>query len=139
MGTSLFRYAPACIVGFAALVGVALSGCSDTGIKRVTIKGTIAYKGQPLSSGMLQFAGQQGAYSAASIQQDGTFIITDVLPGEVKVGVMDVPRGSGSSSGAKTGPRPAPVVLPEKYRDPQKSGVTYTITPETRELTIALE
>jgi hypothetical protein len=91
-------------------------------------------------SGILKFIGPEGAYSAASIQPDGTFIITDVVPGEVKVGIMESPQGSGSSSGAaSSGPKNPPVSLPEKYREPETSGLTYTITPETKELNIDIK
>jgi hypothetical protein len=110
---------------------VAVSGCNK-GIQKVTISGTISYKGQPLSSGLLKFVGPEGSTSAAVIQPNGKFIITDVVPGEVKVGVVEAPQGGKTASGAKT----APVDLPEKYRDPEKSGLKYTITPGMSELNI---
>jgi hypothetical protein len=139
MLTFSYRNCPVVVLGLGAIVIVALLGCSDKGLKKVTVKGTIAYKDQALSSGLLQLVGAEGAYSAASIQADGTFIITDVVPGEVKVGVMEKPQSQSSSSGEKTVPKTAPVALPEKFRDPQMSGVTYTITPETKELHIDLK
>jgi len=120
---------------------IAVSGCSK-GIKKVTVSGTVSYKGQPLQSGILKFIGPEGAYSAAAIQPDGTFIITDVVPGEVKVGIMEAPGGTGSSSSPddkKAAPRPKPASLPEKYREPETSGLKYTITPETKELTIDIK
>jgi hypothetical protein len=131
---------PDFLLGLGLAVLVAISGCSDTGVKKVTVSGTISHKGQPLRSGILQFIGPEGAYSAASIQPDGTYIITDVVPGEVKVGVMESPQGSGSSSGEQTpvGAQAAPVVLPEKYRNPDASDVKYTITEATSQLNIDL-
>lgn len=126
-------------LGFAAAI-VALAGCSqDT--KKVTVDGTISYKGRPLESGILQFVSADGgSYSAASIQPGGKFVMTDVVPGEVKVAVIPSPGGSGSSSGAETAPRPKspPVELPEKYRDAATSGLKYTITPDTTELEIKI-
>jgi hypothetical protein len=126
--------------GLVLAVLVATSGCSDTGVKKVTVSGTISHKGQPLRSGILQFVGPEGAYSAASIQPDGTYIITDVVPGEVKVGVMESPQGSGSSSGEQTsiGTKSAPISLPQKYRNPDTSDVKYTITEATSQLNIDL-
>ncbi|MCI0463444.1 MAG: hypothetical protein L0Z62_41430 [Gemmataceae bacterium] len=134
------RFFPACALGLAAVVLVPVSGCG--GARKVTVSGTVAYKGQKLSSGFLQFVGPEGAYSGSSIQADGSYIITDVVPGEVKVGVQPTPQGSGSSSsGDKPGadPKAVPVELPERFRDPEKSGVKYTITPDTRELHIDLK
>jgi hypothetical protein len=124
------------LLGLAAVVVVVVSGCSDQG-KKVTINGTISYRGQPVPSGILRFVGLEGAYSAAVIQPDGTFIITDVVPGEVKVGVMESPQGSGSSGGKTSPAAKAPTFsLPGKYQNPESSGLTYTITSETRQLNI---
>ena len=124
----------------AAALVVTAPGCTDKGVKKVTVSGTVSYKGQPLHSGILKFVGPGGAYSAASIQPGGKYIITDVIPGEVKVGVMESPSGSGSSSGEKgSTPPPPPVALPEKVREPEKSGLTYVVTPETKELNIEIK
>jgi hypothetical protein len=130
---------PEFLLGPVLAVLVATAGCSDTGVKKVTVSGTISHKGQPLRSGILQFVGPE-SYSAASIQPDGTYIITDVIPGEVKVGVLESPQGSGSSSGEQTSvaAQPAPVVLPAKYRSPDTSDVKYTITESTSQLNIEL-
>lgn len=89
--------------------------------------GTVSYKGLKLQSGILKFVGPEGAYSAATIQSDATFIITDIVPGEVKVGIMESPHRSGLSStpDQKKSSEP-PVTLPEKYRDPQTSGLKCT-------------
>jgi hypothetical protein len=116
---------------------VAVAGCSGS-VRKVTVHGTISYQGQKLQSGILKFVGPEGAYSAAQIQEDGTFIITDVVPGEVKVGVVEAPQGSGKPGTSKE-PKTPPVSLPEKYRDPETSGLKYTITPETRELPIEIK
>ena len=91
--------------------------------------------------GILRVVGQDGSFATAPIQHDGTFTLTDVSPGEVKVGVMEAPQSS-SSSDAKPGApgqtarRAAP--LPAKVADPETSGLTYTITSNTRDLTIEI-
>jgi hypothetical protein len=120
-------------------VGLALVGCSG-GVKKVTVNGTVTYKGQPLESGILQFVGPDGAYSAAVVQNGGGFTMTDVVPGQVKVGVQSAPGGSGSSD--PKAPRTKvvpPSSLPEKYRSPDTSGLVYTIAPDTRTLDIKLD
>jgi hypothetical protein len=129
------RFRPTLVLAAAIIV---LAGCSQE-TKKVTVNGTISYKGQPLESGIIQFvAADGGSYSAASIQPGGKFVMTDVVPGEVKVAVISAPGGSGSSSGAETAPRPRPVDLPDKYRDASTSGLKYTITPDTSELEIKI-
>jgi hypothetical protein len=118
-----------------------LTGCGDSGIKKITVNGSVEYKGKRLSSGMLQFHGPDGAYSASMIQTDGTYIMTDVVPGETKIAVMNTPQGTDSSSGKGTSSAkgPPPIELPDKYRNADTSGVKYTITPETRELHIEIK
>lgn len=132
------RFLPGRLLALVAVV--AGLGCSGKGVKKVTVSGTVTYKGQKLQSGILKFVGPEGSYSAASIQPDGTYVITDVVPGEVKVGVMESPSGSGSSSGEATpAPKTAPVTLPERYRDPETSGVTVTVTESTSKVDIDIK
>lgn len=115
-------------------------GCSGGGTKKIVVRGTVTYNGQPLDSGMLQFAGPNGAYAAAVIKADGTYEITDVTPGETKVAVQEAPRGSGSSSGGKhQAPPKEPQKIPAKFRDVKTSGVTVMITPGTTDLPIELK
>jgi len=106
----------------------------------VTVHGTVTYQGKPVQSAILKFVGPD-FYSAAVVQSDGTFVVTDVIPGEVKVGIMESPHGSGSSSSPDvkkpSGARAAS--LPEKYREPETSGLKYTITPETKDLHIDIK
>jgi hypothetical protein len=142
MATCFSRSSPGRLLGLvlAVLAVAAVAGCSS-GTKKVTVNGTVTYKGQPVRSGILQFVGPEGSYSAAAVQSDGTFIITDVVPGEVKVGIMEAPQGSGSSSDdkARSAPKAPPVSLPDKYRSPETSGLKYTITADTRELPIKIQ
>ena len=52
--------------------------------------------------------------------------MTDVVPGEVKVCVIDTPQGSGGPTWREKTPpeaKPPHVSLPDKYRDPEKSGL----------------
>jgi hypothetical protein len=135
---SMQRYFPVGAFVLAAAV-VLTSGCADKGIKKINLSGTVTYNGKTLNSGLLKVAGPNNSYTAAAIQKDGTYKITDVIPGEVKIGVMPSPQSSGSSSGGKDAPTTAPIDLPDKLRDPETSGVKYTITPETKELNIELK
>jgi hypothetical protein len=136
MPTPWSNYFPGRLLGLAAVVVVIVSGCTGKG-KKVTINGTISYRGQPVPSGILRFVGPEGSHSAAVIQPDGTFIITDVVPGEVKVGVTQGPRGRGDSSGkGENKPKKPLVLLPAKYLNPETSGVKYTIGSHTTTLNV---
>src|SRR5207244_1820632 len=89
MTTLLLRSFRGRLLGLVAVAVVAAAGCSDKSVKKVTVHGTISYRGQPLRSGILKFIGPERSYSSGMVQPDGSFIITDVVPGEVKVGVTE--------------------------------------------------
>lgn len=113
-----------------------LVGCS-TGTKKVTVDGTVAYKGEPLRSGILRVVGAGGEFATAPIRSDGTFTLTDVAPGDVQIGITTAPQSSSSSDG-KSGAAPRSVPIPAKYQDPQKSGLRYTVTGDGPPLKIEL-
>jgi hypothetical protein len=116
------------------VAAVAIAGCPARVPQHLTVHGTVTSKGQPVRSGMLAFHGvDNDAYTTASIQADGTFIITGLLPGDFKVALMEAPRGSKSAAADP------PVALDEKYYDKDSSGLRYSITPSTSTLAIELE
>ena len=118
------------------LLTACVVGCSNGG-KKVTIAGTVTYKGEPLRSGILRVVSTGGEFATAPIRPDGTFTLTDVVPGEVQVGIMPEPQPSSSSDGkGRSAPRQVPI--PAKYQDPQKSGLNYTITDTSQPLAIEL-
>lgn len=126
-------------LGLLAAVALAAAGCSS-GTEKVTVEGTVRYRGEPVRSGILRVVGPDGSFSTAPIRSDGTFTLTDVVPGEVKVGIMEEPQAAGSSSDGKSAAgapkRAAP--LPPKVADPEKSGLQYTIEPGARQLNIEI-
>jgi hypothetical protein len=123
----------------AALVAALAVGCAGRDQKVREVRGTVSYKGEPLQSGTVRAVGPNNEVAFAVVQGDGSYILTDVPAGEVKIGVQqgNEPRSVGDSSGKKAdkAARPA-VVLPQKYYDPETSGVTRTITHETTTLDI---
>ncbi|VTS08489.1 hypothetical protein [Tuwongella immobilis] len=122
----------------AAVPILGIVGCSDSGVKKITVSGTITYKGQPLSSGMLTAIGStNNEVTSASIQTDGSFILTDVIPGPVKIGIIPTPVSMSSSNG-KAAPKRPPVNLPAKFSNPQQSGVEVTIADNGNPLKIEL-
>jgi hypothetical protein len=124
----------------ALVVAVGVLGCGGNATNKITVSGTVSYKGEPVTSGLLQFTGENnGYYGAANLLPDGSYTMTDVVPGEVKVSIMQTPGGSGSSSGEKSKPAPKPQAeLPDKYRSPQTSGLKYPIKPDTTQLKIEI-
>jgi hypothetical protein len=123
---------------------LAASGCSSRP-KLMPVKGTLTYKGKPLPGKQIRFHGPEGHVSITEVEPDGSFVITDVLPGEVKVCIMDSIAERFPARSPSGGPFAAPQAaspvypIPEKYKNPETSGLVYTITPETTELAITLE
>jgi hypothetical protein len=118
-------------------LAAAAAGCATKGGRVREVRGTVSYKGAPLESGTVRFVGPNNEVAFATVQKNGTYIVTDVPPGDVKIGVIqgNEPRNVGDSSGKKAekAARPA-VVLPKKYHDPETSGVTRTVAPDTTQL-----
>src|SRR5262245_7949881 len=80
----LLSLALATLIGFAA-------GCSR-GEKRVNVSGTVTLDGRPLTEGVIQFHGPGDRLSTARIQPDGTFVATDIMPGDnVRVAIIEDP------------------------------------------------
>jgi hypothetical protein len=86
------------------------AGCSKP--TPATFGGKVSYQGQPVTSGVIYFLGPAPKYQMGmgTIHDDGTYVATDVPVGEVKVS-FQAPK------------------LPQKYGDPNQSGLAYTITP----------
>ncbi len=127
MTLTLCRYCAAMI-----LLAVAMTlGCAKSSAKKVvTIEGTATYNGQILTSGLLTLVAPNGDLAVASILPDGKFIMTDVAPGTHQVGYTTAPVNSGgpmsAPAGNKAPPKP-PAVVPPKFADAKKSGVTVTV------------
>jgi hypothetical protein len=109
------------------LIGSGCGGKDKNAVRKVT--GTVKYKGEKLVGGTVTFVGgENGKERVSSIIQDGSYSIPNAPAGEVKISI-DGPTRSSDASKAKEAP---PVVLPAKYSDPAKSGLTYTVTDGTQ-------
>jgi hypothetical protein len=86
-----------------------------------TVSGRVTYKGKPLSSGFVTLIGQDGRKFSASIRADGSYRFRGVTvpPGQYRVVIDDsVTLGKGQPRGAE---------IPERYRNPETSGITAKI------------
>jgi hypothetical protein len=118
------------VVGLLSLAACCLSGCS--GNKRHTIQGFVTLQGEPVPAGLVRIFGPGDHLSTAPIRPDGTFTVTDVPAGQIRVTVAPAKERMAGSSGT-AGPGSAPpapkAVIPARYNDVGTSGLVYTVAP----------
>jgi hypothetical protein len=135
------------LVLVAALLGASASlGC---GSKTATVSGTISYKGEKLGNGNVTFVGDKGQAAASPIKADGTYSMTNVPLGTVKIKVETIPPAEGSSQNRMGVDMPDMkgkekdlgkyVKIPDRYKDSEKSGLTYQVKPGKHKHNIDLD
>jgi hypothetical protein len=123
------------IAGLAFVTAVLLpTGCSPSS---TTASGKVTYQGKPVVWGSVTLVAADGSVHQAGIEPDGTYTVSNVPVGSVKVGVESsappVPgvRGrDGDARGSVPPPAPPPGAwfpLPANLSDPAKSGLTIEI------------
>jgi hypothetical protein len=116
----------------AAVLGILAAGCDTVAAQPARVRGKISYKGEPLPSGMIVFTpdasrGGSGPLACADVQPDGTYELRSeegpgVPPGWYRVAVVAVEASAPTTEGQGfTIPKS---LLPEKYRDPEVSGLS---------------
>jgi hypothetical protein len=137
--------------GLLLLLGSIISGCSNNGRERATVSGTVSYKGKPLPAGKVSFWGPNDQVASALIGEDGSYEATDVPVGLVKVAVSTPPPPPPEiEKAAKEGKRRFGkgklitaavniIVIPVKYSDPAKSGLSLTVTEGSQPFSIELK
>lgn len=144
----------------AALVLLALIGCGG-GNKVGTVSGKVTYKGEALRGGTLAFVPKNAGGVVATIDPEGNYTVTNVPVGEAKITVQTFPATGGPPAMKGKAPPKMPqapadqkmpdlydfagkakkghMKIPEKYGDPEKSGLTYTVSAGSQTHNIKLE
>jgi hypothetical protein len=145
----------------AVLAAVALSGCGD--VPRGRIHGTVRYQGKPLTGATVIFLAGDNKTHVAKLKPDGTYDVSGVALGAIKVSVQQdqpavaskaeprVSASSGQEKGVadeKAGRAPStPVVekvdrgvrFPAHYSDAEKSGLTFELKDPDQEWSVDLK
>lgn len=131
------------------LVGCGMGQPKADIVDSVPASGVITYKGQPLENYQVTFFPADGGRPASGkSNSEGRFTLgtngpdDGALPGKHKVAVtFDTTAISGEPGKEEYKPPPPPKVrIPEKYFDPEKSGLTQEIPPSgTSDLKIDLQ
>jgi len=129
---------------WALLCGVALCGCGSDEPRGIALSGTVTFKGQPLSDGMIKFIPMDGnGPTAGATIENGAYSVPAAggpRPGKHRVEVSAFKATAKTTSqGAQMFGRPVDSfpggaegqrvvkenVIPKKYND--NSGLTYTV------------
>ena len=121
-------------------------GCGDQA--KGTVSGQVTYKGKPLSSGFVTFAGEKGGPLHAEIHSDGSYRVDNVPVGPVKIGVepkaaqdasSHMPRNPKDYGKIKAAVTQSGTGIPAAYSDPNQSGLTYSVTKGSQQHDIVLK
>jgi len=126
-------------LGALLLLAAAAGGCHKS---TATLSGTVTDRGRPVTSGEVVFLAEGGTASAhAPIGPDGRYTVTGVPRGTARVGVDNPPPpwyATGQRLPAALASDPEVreareqaahyVPTPPRYRDPNHSGLTCTVT-----------
>ena len=139
-------------LGVSLFLALSAVGCGGRG-GLAEVSGTVTFHGQKLNTGTVTFQSAEKPYATSGqIQPDGTYKIADAPVGPVKIGVKTLnfaamnarpgmkaaganvpqetkpPEGMAPPGGAAM---PAPskaIVIPDRWANPEDSGLTYTVT-----------
>lgn len=142
-------------LGIVSLFVAAVMGCSDSGVNLVRVKGKVVYEGQPISGATVTFKPNDGGPIATGMTDaSGAFsLTTGGRPGAVigahKVGITKMSGGASAvateamspddmremqkaamDKGADSTPKSE---IPEKYANPEKSGLVATVSENAAE------
>jgi hypothetical protein len=111
-----------------------VAGCND-GPELAQVSGTVFYNGKPVESGVVMFQPPTGEMARGKIGPDGRYVLETlgqsegVLPGtcKVRVSVRATPPDANGEVGL------GKLLIPEKYTDFGRSGLTFEVTPDRTE------
>jgi hypothetical protein len=119
------------------------SGCGGgTG----DLSGTVTYQGKPLRMGSVSVAGGDGIIRAGTIEDDGSYTVSDISTGTVKIAVTSpdpklrkvAAKPKSGATAEPTGDESKWIAIPEKYGDFERSGLTFPLQPGANRLAIKL-
>jgi hypothetical protein len=108
-----------------------LAGCESNSGHPVSVRGKISYQGAVVRKGTIVFSpdarrGASGPIASAEIQADGSYTLSTggqagAAPGWYRITITSLATGSSVDSSAPV--QAAHPYLPDRYRDPELSGL----------------
>jgi hypothetical protein len=137
------RLVPSAVAGL--IFTLAVLGCGGSNTTINNLEGKITYKGADVTGGSIVFYPASGGPIPGYIKPDGSYIASDIPPGEVTVtietasvqntGKAILPPGGKMPPGGDAGKYPGAnmptggkvIQIPAKYADRNKSGLKFTV------------
>ncbi len=139
--------------GLTLALSLAAAGCGGGGSK-ANVSGKVYYKDAPLKGGNVTFVDSNKQSYMAEIQEDGSYSVEKIPPGEVKISVETNSLRPPNAMVLKNRPPAAEeggykppdyaarakrfVAIPDQYADPDHSGLAYTVKSGKQEHDIKL-
>ena len=121
---------PICAIWFAGC-GSATEQATSL-LKPVPVKGSVLYKGKPMTGGTVRFEPEDGGREASgNIEPDGSFTLTTFQSADGAV--------AGKHRVAVDPPADKAKSLPAKYKSAASSGIVLEVTPEKTEYVVDLK
>ena len=118
------------------LAVILLAGCSASGPPRASVSGKVSYKGEPLPTGTVTFVSDDLTVVESAPISGGEYTMARAPVGPVKIGVQTPVAANNMQTKQKIEGKSAPaaaakvVSVPDGFRMPETSGLTYTVTSE---------
>lgn len=101
-------------------------------LKPFPVKGSVLFKGKPLTGGTVRFEPEDGGREAAgNIEPDGSFTLTTFEAADGAV--------AGKHRVAVDPPADKPKSIPAKYKSAASSGITLEVSPHKTEYVVDLK
>lgn len=135
-------------LGLAMVLPALVIGCGGSGgPEMATVTGKVTYQGKPLTKGTISFISTDPSRSNANsvIGPDGSYSLQTTNPGDgavvgdYKVIVSDVDPNSLNTAAPGEPVKKQERLIPEKYENPDSSGLTRKVESGRNTFDIALE
>ncbi|MCI0459742.1 MAG: hypothetical protein L0Z62_22560 [Gemmataceae bacterium] len=117
---------PGALALVTALLVLGVGGGCSKGKTMGKVSGQVTYKANPITEGQVHFISKSGQGAAVNISGSGDYS-AELETGTYSVYVAPHPPGQTGPPGEVKTPKQPASVIPEKYRQPETSGLTIDV------------